>query len=193
MFKVPAACLPLLKEQRTCYVNHEAEYAAELERTFAGMVPFLPEKAEAILDIGCGMAGIDVFLGRRFPDAEIHLLDKQGISEKINAGFNAKADDFSHYHDFQAAEMLLAANRVPNRIVCHDMHRDPFPDREFDVVVSLLSWGFHYPIGTYAPRCSGTIIVDARKGTDGEYQLGRMGRMTVIHDAKKYRRVAVQC
>lgn len=193
MFKVPSVCLPLLKEQRTHYKNPVAEYAQELQRTYLGMVPHLPEHADSILDIGCGMAGIDVFLSRRFHDAEIHLLDKDGVSESINAGFNAKAEDFAHYHDFGGAKILLAANRVPNRIVCHDMLREPFPEQEFDVVVSLLSWGFHYPIETYAPRCRGVMIVDVRRETDGEEKLGRMGDLTVIHESKKYRRVVVKC
>lgn len=139
------------------------------------------------------MAGIDVFLGRHYPDATIHLLDKSGVSPKINAGFNGSAEEFAHYNDFAAARELLATNGVSNPIVCHDMHRELFPSRAFDVVVSLLSWGFHYPISTYAPRCSGVMVVDVRKGTSGEDDLRKFGDMIVIHEAQKYRRVVVRC
>ena len=139
------------------------------------------------------MAGIDVLLGGHYPGATLHLLDKSGVSPRINAGFNERADDFAHYNDFDAARELLAANGITNPVVCHDMHCDPFPDQMFDVVVSLLSWGFHYPISTYAPRCRGIMVVDVRKGTDGEAMLAEYGDLKVVHEARKYRRVVVKC
>lgn len=190
---VPDRCLPLLSEQRTHYREIRAEYGREIEATFATFRDYLPETADNILDIGSGMAGIDVMLGRHYPEATLHLLDKSGVSPRINAGFNERAEDFAHYNDFDAARELLAANGIANPVVCHDMHRDPFPDQMFDVVVSLLSWGFHYPIGTYAPRCSGVMVVDVRKGTDGEDALREYGRVTIVHEARKYRRVVVEC
>lgn len=193
MLYVPDQCLPLLREQRTHYKDFRAEYGRELSATFDTFRDHLPESADRILDIGSGMAGIDVFLGKHYPSATIHLLDKSGVSPKINAGFNAQAEDFAHYNDFGAAIDLLRGNGVENDIVCHDMNRDPFPDQVFDVVVSLLSWGFHYPIQTYAPRCRGIMVVDVRKGTGGETRLAEYGCLKVVHEAKKYRRVVVRC
>jgi len=190
---VPDRCLPLLREQRTHYRDIRAEYGREIEATFATFRDYLPETADNILDIGSGMAGIDVMLGGHYPGATLHLLDKSGVSPRINAGFNERADDFAHYNDFDAARELLAANGIANPVVCHDMHCDPFPDQMFDVVVSLLSWGFHYPISTYAPRCRGIMVVDVRNGTDGEARLAEYGCLKVVHEAKKYRRVVVEC
>lgn len=77
---VPDACLPLLREQRTHYTDPARQYGEELTQTFAQIKPFLPRTAKRILDIGSGMAGIDVLLGRHYPDATIHLLDKSGVS-----------------------------------------------------------------------------------------------------------------
>lgn len=189
---VPEQCIALLREQRTHYNDIREEYGREIAATFDTFRDYLPESADHILDIGSGMAGIDVFLGKRYPSATIHLLDKSGVSPKINAGFNGRAADFAHYNDFDAAVDLLRANGVENDIICHDMHRHPFPDQVFDVVVSLLSWGFHYPISTYAPKCRGAMVVDVRKGTDGEERLAEYGSLTVAHEGKKYRRVVVR-
>lgn len=190
---VPPECLPLLREQRTHHTDAAAEYGRELAATFAGIAAHLPGTARRVLDIGSGMAGIDVFLSRRYPGAEIHLLDKQGVSSRINAGYNDSAEKFAHYNDFDLARKLLRENGVQNTVVCHDMQRDPFPDLEFDIVVSLLSWGFHYPIQTYAPRCTGAIVADVRRGTGGLQALGAMGEITVAHESKKYQRVVVRC
>lgn len=189
---VPKQCLPLLKEQRTSYTDPARQYGEELARTFDGLLPHLPPGATRILDIGCGMAGIDVHLAKHYPDAEIHLLDKQGVSDRIVAGFNPTAEAFCHYHDFDAALALLEANGVKNPVVCHDGR---LPACEFDVVISLLSWGFHYPIATYRPWLArgGVIVADVRKGTDGEAALAERGRVAVVHESKKFRRVVVRC
>ena len=193
MLSVPDRCLPLLLEQRTHYTDPARQYGEELALTFETFSDYLPPSAEHILDIGSGMAGIDVFLGRRYPSATLHLLDKQGESEVINAGYHQRAEDFAHYNDFARAVALLDANGISNPVKFHDMHLHPFPGRVFDVVVSLLSWGFHYPIDTYAPRCRGVMVVDVRKGTGGEERLVEYGRTTVVHEARKYRRVVVEC
>ena len=186
---VPDVCLPLLREQRTHYKNHTEEYAAELSQTYEGIKPYLPEGGR-ILDIGCGMAGIDVFLARHYADYQLTLLDKQGVSKRINAGFNA-VENFAHYHDFDAALALLSANDV-HAYQCIDVNKEPLPADRYDLAISLLSWGFHYPINAYTPNAK-VIIADVRKGTDGEKELAKHGKVTVVHEAQKYRRVVVQC
>ena len=181
MIIVPDQCLPLLREQRTHYeLGREAEqYSAELERTFDQIKSVVKTPPRRVLDIGCGMAGIDVLIGREWPECELYLLDKDGVSPVINAGYHDKAGDFSHYHSFDCARALLAANDISNCICCYQY----MPSIEFDLVISLLSWGFHYPLTTYAPNCTGLFIVDARKGQP-------MPRHDVLYESKKYKRIA---
>ncbi len=197
--EIPQLCMPLLREHRTHYQgDFGASYSAELLQTYNGFASYLPQiDAPKVLDIGCGMAGIDVLLDRHYQcSAKFSLLDKQGASEKINAGFNNRAEDFAHYHDFGAALSLLKENGVSvDGIRCIDIASQKFPRGTFDIVISLLSWGFHYPIATYLPKVQkgGVIIADIRRDTDGEKQLAKYGSLRVVHDAKKYRRVVVQC
>jgi len=195
MIKVPESCLPLLREHRTHYTgDFVAAYNAELQATYEGIKNYLPSEG-VILDIGAGMAGIDILLDRHYGgEAKITLLDKQGKSEKINAGFHKSADTFSNYHDFDLAIEMLGTNGVEN-IRTVDIANEKFPRSPFTVVISLLSWGFHYPISTYSPRVKkgGIIIADIRRDTDGIKQLAEYGAITVVHNAKKYQRVVVQC
>lgn len=176
---VPDICMPLLLEQRTHYTKNTAlEYCLELNDTF-----------------GCGMAGIDVLLGKRYGnEAKITISDKQGTSKVINAGFHENASDFSNYHDFEAALKLLESNGITN-VNCVDLNLSPLPTDEFDVVISLLSWGFHYPISTYSPKVSkgGVIIADIRNGTTGDQSLGEYGKVNIVSNSKKHHRVLVQC
>lgn len=195
MIIVSDSCLPLLKEHRTHYIgDFVTAYNAELEATYEGIKNYLPDEG-VILDIGAGMAGIDVLLSRHYSGrAKITLLDKQGTSEKINAGFHKSADTFSHYHDFGLAVEMLGINGVEN-VRTVDIAKEKFPLSTFSVVISLLSWGFHYPIDTYAPQVKkgGVIIADVRRGTDGIGRLSEYGAVTVVYNSDKYQRVAVQC
>ena len=177
---VPDRCVPLLRLQRTHYRDIGAEYGAELAETFDTFKAHLPQTAKCILDIGCGMAGIDVLLHRHYPDAEIVLLDRQGVSDKPKTGHHRSAESFGNYHDFGGALELLEANGVSmDRIRTHDVGVDPFPADEFDVVISLLSWGFHYRISTYRPNVHGVIIADVRNA-EGESSLRAYGETRCV-------------
>jgi SAM-dependent methyltransferase len=183
---VPDQCLPLLREQRTHYRDIGAEYGVELAETFGTFRSYLPRTAKCILDIGCGMAGIDVLLHRHYPDAEIVLLDKQGVSDKPKTGHHRSVGSFGNYHDFGGALELLEANGVNmDRIRTHDIGVDPFPADKFDVVISLLSWGFHYPISTYCPNVLGVIIADISGGTDGEELLRMHGETRCVFEQSR--------
>ena len=192
---VPIKCEHLLREQRTG-MKELSEYEIELAKTYDGFKEFLPKDAKNILDIGCGMSGIDVFLSKHYDHkVKIHLADKHGISPKILSGFATDKDSFSHYHNFDYAIELLTINEVPKEnIIEHNLLRKEFPTDEFDVVISLLSWGFHYPIRDYVPNVSkgGIIIVDVRKNTDGLNELSSRGNCTIVYESQKYVRIACQ-
>jgi hypothetical protein len=189
---VPDQCLPLLREQRTHYRDLALDYGTELRRTYESIKPHLPEHAARIMDIGCGMAGIDVLLSEHYRhEVEIVLVDKQGVSPTILSGFAQSGDWFSHYHDFGAALELLEVNGVPaGNVRCVDLLEGPFPEEGCDIAISLLSWGFHFPISDYFPavREGGVIIADVRKGTNGIGLLSERGKVTIAHKADKYER-----
>lgn len=195
---VPEQCIALLKEHRTCYKDHANEYSIELNSTLEGISPYLPNNAKNILDVGCGMAGISALLSIYYShNVNLWLLDKQGVSPVINAGFNKTADQFSHYHDFELAKQLLEINGVPlTNINTCDIQSQSFPDIKYDIMISLLSWGFHYPIDTYTPNIiknGGIIVADVRRGTGGIEKLTSYGNLTIVHKAQKYDRVVVEC
>ena len=65
-----------------------------------------------------------------------------------------------------------------------------------ELVISLISWGFHYPIQTYLDQVfallakGGTMIIDVRKQTEGLDMLGkRFAKVDVILEKSKYWRV----
>ena len=191
---VPDRCVPLLKDQRTNHKDVQKEYGPTIRRVYENIAPWLPKSATRIMDIGCGMAGIDVHLSAHYRHKpEIWLVDKGGVSPSINSGYCDRAERFAHYHDWDAALELLEANGVPlQNVRCVDLLRDPFPAHEFDVVISLLSMGFHYPVDThpYQVRPGGVFIADIRTDSDN---WSRLDNPRVIYESTKYKRVVVRC
>lgn len=66
-----------------------------------------------------------------------------------------------------------------------------------DLVFSLVSWGYHYPVTDYLEdacallRPGGTLILDVRTGTDGREKIETtLGKTRVLQQKPDYTRVA---
>ena len=203
MLILPEGSGPYIAAQRTDYKKRKpiTEYGYEILGTYEKIKPFLPEQPEtgriSILDIGSGMGTIDVFLSRHYDHkAKITLLDRIGDQlTNIVYGYIPCGKEVSPYNNFDLAKSLLELNGVPTKnIVTHDIDSKPFPRAKYDLVISLLSWGFHYPISTYTPHLkeNGVIIVDVRKGSDSEKDITKLGKVTFISEGTKSFLVACQ-
>jgi len=176
-------------------------YGRELAAEYGSMAPFLPESATSILDIGCGVAGIDVFLFRHYAAQapQLLLMDKSMTDVSIRYGYRPHA---SFYNDLDVALAVLAANDIPKaRVKLLEAKPGQIigQARNIDLIVSLLSWGFHYPLDTYLDEAlaalspQGVIIIDLRKGTPGSTGLAAKTNLsvTVIADEPKHQRVRI--
>ena len=151
-----------------------------------------------VLDIGCGIAGWQCFLPE-FAHPEIYLIDKTQLDENLYYGFKAKT---SFYNSMEIAKKNLIANGVPGESIITQEATDDnmiLSDEgvEFDLVVSFISCGFHYPIETYLDEIyeklkkEGVFIVDLRKGTTGlEVTTKKFGNSEIIRETTTYQRVA---
>ena len=167
---IPDEAVPFIRMHRTHLQGDlKTLYAADVARDFEMLRPYLPERATDILDIGCGMAGIDALLWRHYSNPTVHLLDGTGHTE-VRIMFHPVMHP---YNSMPIARRLLENNGVPDD---HIVEWPPDPRAAVppcDLVISLLSWGFHYPVGTYLPlvervlRPRGRLILDVRKGQQG--------------------------
>jgi hypothetical protein len=162
---IPASARAFIALQRTGRVVED--YGEVIAAEWAEIAPYLPAEVEAVLDIGCGVAGIDVHLHRRYPDATIYLLDRTERAARIPYGYG----DPSFYNSLAAAGELLEENGVPGDRVrtIQAPGNDPLP--EVGLVASLLAWGFHFPVMEYRDRLrlapGAVAVLDLRCGTDG--------------------------
>lgn len=175
-------------------------YSTELTADYTELRPFLPTAADRILDVGCGIAGIDSLLFRHYAQLggrpRVSLLDKEGVSE-IFYGFRHQA---AYYNSLDLAREFLVLNGVPRSAIdTIDVGTSGFPvERRYEIVVSLLSWGHHYPISTYLDEVErvlspdGIVVLDVRRETTGEEALReRFGRIELVRRGRVSDRLAV--
>lgn len=120
-----------------------------------------------VIDIGCGQAINDAFLHRDFGSA-ITLVD----IEDTPAQYHAWAAEGSGYAALADAVAFLVANGVPeDRITAINPVREPgrMAGLGADLVTSLFSCGFHYPVGAYGDlfcntvSSGGLVLLDLRR------------------------------
>jgi SAM-dependent methyltransferase len=176
-------------------------YAEDIYGEYRSFRAALPSTCTTVLDIGCGMAGIDVYLHRHYAPQPIqfYLLDKTQLEKKVWYLFTSQA---AFYNSLPIAKQLLVSNGIPdpNIHLIEANPRNTIPvDVPVDVALSLLSWGFHYPVATYLQAVyelvsdRGIVILDVRNGTDGLDMLRqRFCQVDVLIATAKYQRVVAR-
>ena len=169
----------------------------DIAREYESIRPALPAHCSAILDVGCGIGGIDVLLNRHYSDTRptFFLLDKTQV-DSVYYGFKSKG---AFYNSLDVAKEVLTANGVADgKIELVQATEDNRIEiaSPIDLAISLISWGFHYPVGTYLERVhellrpGGHLILDVRKGTDGEAAIrGKFASVQPVEVTEKYTRV----
>lgn len=153
-------------------------YREDMLKVFQSVRPVLPAEGTPvvrILDIGGGLGGMAVMMAKHFgPMSHVTLLEKEG-DEGSKIGWHDSAEEFGAYNSGALTTAFLEANGVDNYGL-YDAH-EGFPPANagpFEVVISLLSLGFHYPVETYLDQIydslntGGIFLCDIRTGTKGE-------------------------
>lgn len=172
--------------------------AAVIWAEYQALAPLLRALApRRVADIGCGYAFFDLFLAREF-GAECLLIDLEQ-NDRRHFGF---AEEGAAYSDLGVAAALLQKNGVPGEKItlCNPGRESPPVDPPFDLIVSFLSCGFHYPAATYleffqkALRPGGALLLDLRPRT-AEAQLKDLAPLGATKDLPspaKARRILIR-
>ena len=124
--------------------NTEILFLKEIE-TFKN---FLPNNLQNIMDIGCGLGIINIYLNQIFKNQpSFFLLDKNRIDKKIQYGFST---NYESYNDLNETKKILLNNDLNNKqINLLDVEKDIKIEKGIDLVISLKSMGYHYPFELY--------------------------------------------
>ena len=109
---------------------------------------FLPIKTKNILDIGCGLGIINIYLNKLFKNKpSFYLLDKNYIDKKIKYGFS---NDYEAYNELNQTEKILLDNDIKKEnINLFNVDNKIEINTKIDLVISLKSLGYHYPFEKY--------------------------------------------
>ena len=185
-------------EAKTNSSRIKALYKNDMRLEYLSIVKFLPKSCFTILDIGCGLAGIDIFLHRHYQynNPVFYLLDKTYTEGNVYYGFKSKG---AFYNSLKMAQTMLINNGLSVKNI-HTLeankNNDINIDCKIDLVISLISWGYHYPVEIYLNRVydllknSGLIIMDIRKKTNGIESLKKkFKKVFIIMEKETYQRV----
>ena len=117
-------------------------------KEFETFKKYLPNSVENIMDIGCGLGIINIYLNEFFEKKPVFfLLDKNRVDRKIKYGFSS---NYESYNDLNETKNILLNNNIDtNRINLFDVEKQFLITKKMDLVISLKSMGYHYPINTY--------------------------------------------
>ncbi len=85
-FIMPLSAIPFINLQRSGLSNPLKDFTDVINKEFNEIKQWLPKKCEAVLDIGCGLAGIDVLLSRHYGAPRLYLADQNKTDKDIHYG-----------------------------------------------------------------------------------------------------------
>ena len=133
----------------------------------------LPDGA-SILDIGCGMAVVDLLLYSFIPNSKFYLLDQEaGVPEDIGSSLPTQSFTATHpfYHSWGPVKDAIETSKFDSTRFSFLNTDDNFPN-DIDAITSYFSWCFHYPKEVYwnkalnSLKTGGKLIVDVRPLAD---------------------------
>jgi len=117
-----------------------------------------------ILDIGSGLAVVDLLLASYLPKSKFYLLDKEGFEFYPGVYYD---HNYPEYNSWQPVhDAIRSTGFDPNRFILMSP-TDQFP-KQVDCVTSYLSWCWHYPKDIYwdqvmsSLKVGGKLILDVR-------------------------------
>ena len=174
----------------------DERYFASMKEKVDSLIGHIPEQTSSILDIGCGIAALDVYLNQYLNPSNIYLLDKTETEEKIWYLFE---DAGAFYNSLELSKETLELNGVASsKIELIEAPSDgeiPLGSGSIDLVISTISWGFHYPINIYVKSVfnllskDGVLIVDLRKDSGGLTDLKTLFNVEIIEQKGKVQTV----
>lgn len=121
-----------------------------------------------IMDIGCGVAVIDLLLAQYLPNSKFYLLDKEGFNFYPGVYYDP---NYPEYNSWEPVHDAIHATNLDSSRFNILSPSDSWPE-QVDVITSYLSYCWHYPKDTYwknvlsTLKIGGKLILDVRNLPD---------------------------
>jgi len=157
--------LDIAKLQVTQLKNDDIDFYDKLSDHEYEIFKNYIDKPKRILELGCGLGRMSIYLSKQLDyNAEFILADYDNISEKIKYGWNPGK---SLYNKLDLTTKFCLMNNLVNFETFDLSKHDISKLKDIDLVISVMSVGFHYPIEQYMKKllkiCNGDMIFGIRK------------------------------
>lgn len=171
-------------------------YNRSMANTYGTIAPYLPEKCEALLDVGSGLGGIDIMINRHYGGGvHVELID--GVKDVPVLTSHIKT-----FNSMEVAERFHRENGGKYFDYCDPeaardvklWHTGSNAPLKKDLIISFGAWCFHFPPSMYLPYvracCKpGTVLIlDVRYDKIEWYEelVAAFGQGKIIRAARKF-------
>lgn len=172
-FVINTKCNKLLRKQRNLTIEKKETLIRNLNKYINKIKLYLPENPKKIVDIGCGLAILDVFLYNFYKkdDITFYLFDRHKIDKEIHYAYT---ENPSFYNNLEYSKEICIDNGIKEQnIQIVKASKENLSElSNIDLVISTLAWGFHFPVSIYVKEVydmispNGICILDVRKDED---------------------------
>ena len=120
----------------------------EFLKEFNSIKNYLPINSKNILDIGCGLGVINIYLNDYYSKKSYFtLIDKNYVDKKVAYGFNNNSESYNKLEITKDFLILNGFKKQQLQLINAD---EKFVlKNKYELIISLFSMGYHYPIENY--------------------------------------------
>ena len=125
------------------------KYHDVMLKEFSTIEKFIKIEDKSFLSIGGGMGGLELIINQTFKNNDYYFIERNYVSKKVKYGWGGMNND-EGYNNLDLQRNFLKLNEMgENQIKIFDYDNDNLPERNFDVIISLLSLDYHYDFNIY--------------------------------------------
>ena len=125
------------------------KYHDVMLKEFSTIKGFIKNNDKSFLSIGGGIGGLELIINQNFKNNEYYFIERNYVSKKVRYGWGGM-DNNEAYNDLNLQKTFLKINEMnENQINIFDYDNEKLPEKNFDVIISLLSLDYHYDFNIY--------------------------------------------
>ena len=126
----------------------ESKINEEFLKEFNSIKNYLPNTPKNILDIGCGLGVINIFLNHYYlKKPTFTLIDKNYVDKKVSYGFDNISESYNKLETTK--NFLILNNLKTNQLNLINVDENFVLNKTYELIISLFSMGYHYSIENY--------------------------------------------
>ena len=123
-------------------------YYNEMKKEYESIKNYIDFEKKDIFSIGGGLGGLELIINKELDVKEFTFIERNFVSKKVKYGWDK--DNNEAYNDLTILKNFLIKNKLPlSKFTIFNYDKDEFPNKKFDLIISLFSLDYHYNFDIY--------------------------------------------